>query len=489
MYRALRRAGIQSSTHVLGNVSLLMSISTCIEPSSDFDDASCAAQLGQVSVFHCGDSDLGAIAGFRNRLDSGGAGRSCRNVDFGFETFCLLRVFAGWTELRDVDQAAETMTVQLNKDNAYQRNLFEALRFFMCSKWWDRVWILQEIIVPERATVYCGGMVAPWDIKDGEDLPSWVPDWSASAHDDIERIRAENAKHYETTLGSQVSTVWSDPSPDGINDRSGGGCDNSDVQELRAAFTHHRTTFTRPNSNCLSGPQRPGEADLFGEKFQVRHHRNGVISMLGQYVDTVELVADPMQTSDTRFLTLQSWASVIAQHFEKREHRPQGQTIGNMIRRTLCADMASVDDQTRRLNVGDMDALVSWLLQGPYPRDAPELRLVHGRLFEGVDNPRLGLVNEGVDMVTAARVATHRRTLFVTRMGYIGLGPAKMRVGDSVFVVPGSTTSFILRRAGFCKVEPRWFGVPTRRCELVGDCYAHGLIDGEAMHESRPQVI
>ncbi|KAK5653025.1 hypothetical protein OQA88_9311 [Cercophora sp. LCS_1] len=71
------------------------------------------------------------------------------------------------------------------------------------------------------------------------------------------------------------------------------------------------------------------------------------------------------------------------------------------------------------------------------------------------------------------RLRSLYRRLFVTERGYMGLGPREMQVGDSAFLVHGSRTPLVFR--------PRDFG----HWELVGDCYVHGIMQGEAFVESK----
>ncbi|KAF8857796.1 hypothetical protein BDZ45DRAFT_674423 [Acephala macrosclerotiorum] len=65
--------------------------------------------------------------------------------------------------------------------------------------------------------------------------------------------------------------------------------------------------------------------------------------------------------------------------------------------------------------------------------------------------------------------STKGRRFFITENGYMGLG--RPEVGDEVWVLFGGDTPFVLRPS---TSDPG--------CHLlVGDCYVHGLMDGEAM--------
>jgi len=68
-----------------------------------------------------------------------------------------------------------------------------------------------------------------------------------------------------------------------------------------------------------------------------------------------------------------------------------------------------------------------------------------------------------------AASASEGRVFARTRSGYYVLGPASMEAGDMVCVLLGCKVPFCLRP------------VDGRNCFLVGECYVHGLMKGEAM--------
>ena len=61
------------------------------------------------------------------------------------------------------------------------------------------------------------------------------------------------------------------------------------------------------------------------------------------------------------------------------------------------------------------------------------------------------------------------RSLFTTDEGYIGLAPLAAKPGDHVCVLLGSDSPFLLRPTG------------NEQYQLVGPCYAHGIMCGEAL--------
>jgi hypothetical protein len=70
------------------------------------------------------------------------------------------------------------------------------------------------------------------------------------------------------------------------------------------------------------------------------------------------------------------------------------------------------------------------------------------------------------------------RAFFVSKKGYFGLAPSTARAGDLICVLAGGRPSFVLRYLRETPL-PGYSSVPG--FTLVGDCYVHGIMDGEAM--------
>jgi hypothetical protein len=68
--------------------------------------------------------------------------------------------------------------------------------------------------------------------------------------------------------------------------------------------------------------------------------------------------------------------------------------------------------------------------------------------------------------------ATLLRSFFVTGDGHFGMGPAGMKKGDEIFVLEGGRCPLVLRSKD-----------QNDHYTLVGDCYLHKFMDGEAMAE------
>lgn len=64
------------------------------------------------------------------------------------------------------------------------------------------------------------------------------------------------------------------------------------------------------------------------------------------------------------------------------------------------------------------------------------------------------------------------RRLLVTEEGYIGNGPAGTQPGDVIYVLAGGPEPYLLRPVADSSPKPAF--------TVVGDCYLHGVMDGEA---------
>ena len=82
-----------------------------------------------------------------------------------------------------------------------------------------------------------------------------------------------------------------------------------------------------------------------------------------------------------------------------------------------------------------------------------------------------------------------RRCIFATDKGYLGLGPRNLETGDLICVFPGAAVPFALRERddGVGRLESTVWTKERRECELVGECYVHGIMDGE-LWKGRPRL-
>ncbi|KAH7065737.1 hypothetical protein BKA63DRAFT_571886 [Paraphoma chrysanthemicola] len=82
---------------------------------------------------------------------------------------------------------------------------------------------------------------------------------------------------------------------------------------------------------------------------------------------------------------------------------------------------------------------------------------------------------------TAISSILSHRHLFFTNVRLLGLGPRGMKAGDVVIVPEGSQTPFVYRRE--VDADDPLEGGCVRRGQLIGECYVHGLMNGDPVRK------
>ncbi|KAI4184727.1 MAG: hypothetical protein L6R41_004543 [Letrouitia leprolyta] len=141
-----------------------------------------------------------------------------------------------------------------------------------------------------------------------------------------------------------------------------------------------------------------------------------------------------------------------------------------------------------RENIFDTDIFISGLLLQLAQKDTcgvlPGLEEIvnfarHAGLahFAEVVNDEYEQQVKTADPYSVAFNQTSWLRFFCTEGKLMGMGPFSLQVGDSIWLVPGSEVLIVLRK-----------GSGANRYELVGDCYVHGLMGGEAVDEALPRM-
>ncbi|KAI0198010.1 heterokaryon incompatibility protein-domain-containing protein [Astrocystis sublimbata] len=166
------------------------------------------------------------------------------------------------------------------------------------------------------------------------------------------------------------------------------------------------------------------------------------------FVDTIattQPIASNLQPSDTSIQ--QSWLPT-----DSHDNYIAGGTIREAYNHTILADIGRQESMTPGNRPYRRGYAMDWSLL-----DKP-LSLVNAKDAE----LRTFLLDDLV-------CTTVGRRLFRTAKGYVGLGPAAAKAGDSVCVLMGGRLLYCLR------------ALTGGRHEFVGECYVHGLMDGEVL--------
>ena len=78
--------------------------------------------------------------------------------------------------------------------------------------------------------------------------------------------------------------------------------------------------------------------------------------------------------------------------------------------------------------------------------------------------------------------AMQARVLFTTKKGLVGIGPPYIQPGDLVCIIIGAQTPFLVRKSKSATEQAPMY-------EVVGDCYVHGLMNGEGLGMGREEDI
>ncbi|KAF2178732.1 hypothetical protein K469DRAFT_642268 [Zopfia rhizophila CBS 207.26] len=119
-------------------------------------------------------------------------------------------------------------------------------------------------------------------------------------------------------------------------------------------------------------------------------------------------------------------------------------------------------------------------LESSYKVFRRELSSAHKQFSNG-GNPeaRFEVSSQGLDYTLALQETLLGWRFFTTHRGYAGVGPASTKIGDSVYVFNGGGVPFLLTPS-----ESRE-GV----YRLLGECYVHGLMNGEARSLVPPESL
>ncbi|KAH8699399.1 hypothetical protein GQ44DRAFT_718196 [Phaeosphaeriaceae sp. PMI808] len=179
-----------------------------------------------------------------------------------------------------------------------------------------------------------------------------------------------------------------------------------------------------------------------------------VLSLIGAIVDSISFVGKPLNPKlhsyeflDVEDSIFSAWLPHLTGHdgrlrsniLCKIQYKPTGESMRLACRRTLLLDVFLSQDPwiPKRITVDDFEDLSTEDIDDDLIRNGNFLQFWHGRTF------------------------------FATPQGYIGLAPIECCIGDIVCIFFGAVTPYILRPTG------------DGRYNFVGECYVHGIMDGE----------
>ncbi|RDW82327.1 hypothetical protein BP6252_03439 [Coleophoma cylindrospora] len=212
---------------------------------------------------------------------------------------------------------------------------------------------------------------------------------------------------------------------------------------------------------------------------------NSILSLSGIFIDKVTEVGNVMHEI--------SWPQLI----ETSEHWENTRTM--CLKRnpylesaTYPAGGGSLQDAYWRTLLGNLISTVEYYNEeqgDPYRSVKDEDYEVYQRWWKSVKDGA-GVLDSFGYMIAGTFLT---KTFFVTDCGYYGLGPQNMKAEDEVYVLFGSNVPFVLRpnpNRDFhaLSMDSGLFLRDGFHCYLVGDCYVHGFMNGEALDDEQRRV-
>ena len=198
------------------------------------------------------------------------------------------------------------------------------------------------------------------------------------------------------------------------------------------------------------------EVDNFSSRraYNADGNRGGVTTIDGKCLRVHGFVLDSIvEVYPACYHNLATGGLYIERHWRphnETEAYPLGGTVMEAFSHTLLADIGRSSKDSGTLKRG---MKVDWAVVDQDPASLPP-EPKQRRSWMLIDIKR----------------ATFGRRLIRTKAGLIGLGPGFAEVGDLVCVLDGGHVLYVLRK----KARPPLY-------EFIGECYVHGMMDGEAL--------
>lgn len=256
--------------------------------------------------------------------------------------------------------------------------------------------------------------------------------------------------------------------------------DFSKAHALGGTLDHFTKQLTLYNACC-------------GMKTSAKVLDTNILALEGVRVDFIDRASTHlMNLKHERQLSIfEHWYEVAEE--ECKETNPNWR---NCFWRTLCGDTIVSDARSqphqstplqpagplRRVTGRDEALFGAWCTANNHVK----FRDVYNKAGDLNSEKRASSILQSEDigaMNHAIRITTRDRRFIVSRSGRLGIAPKEAvltsLVADEIFVIAGSRTPVVLRPVGTRDVP----SVGRRLChELIGDCYLHGVMDGETMY-------
>jgi hypothetical protein len=432
----------------------------------------------------------------------------------------------------------ETPCLKLNEKGTLFMHLpilQKGLELIVFSEWWNRIWTVQEAILPKTATLVLGSMMAPLSLLVNAEIASSSHQSSGCCNRVMEqslfnalnvafhkifRLHSTSLTRKEGSKPSLFDLMWDFRPQNATDDRDKvfgllglippSSVDSEIVPDY--SMTTHEL-YTKVMLHCLIK-----NASLFALELCTRNKR-GFPSWVVDWSDQPKSRASNGRRARRR---------VIMETYDLSRHNAftkllsdellhlRGFKVGTIsscsekiVLRKKQEKMASFEDLQNlsgfelKSNRQYPDGKDSWedaywrTLCGDiwrvgfdekgfsvYQKIGPEGRLVYQDwcLYrKGLDISCNSEKREVMLFHQIVRRMTYERRFFVSTKNYLGLGPLDMRPGDELYLLQGGSVPFVLRKCPPNDELPRnaTLSLPGPQFTFIGNCYMHGIMFGE----------
>ncbi len=389
---------------------------------------------------------------------------------------------------------------------AIKSRAWDALGRIFERAWFRRLWVVQEAALAAVATMMCGGQTVPWkDMVNVCRCQVGSHDPEHEAHSSMLAIETQRERHYRG-LDSPVIDILllcsdfncTDPR-DKIFGLLGLTTDARDpilapdyslsVQEVYGKVTRFLMTRDKslavlcdvrnpktlqglptwtPDWSIPSAIQKTLGSRLRGQYNAAQSTQASVqlsddlrtLFLDGVAVDSIHTLGNvllPLPGHDLEILP--QWESMV----QSAQPYPTGEDPTTVLWRTLIADsgIRGVKSDKHHRDLYD-----SW--HNIFDRNLLVLHKSKAEWTQLLDHDTLN--TRAVEFHTAMSEVCVGRRFLITRQGYVGLGPAHARENDMICIFHGGSVPFLVRQNDTIS-----------EYDLVGECFIHGLMSGEAL--------
>jgi hypothetical protein len=425
----------------------------------------------------------------------------------------------------------------LKEEIGSDEHCWHAIRSIFSRNWWNRAWIFQEAIVSQSAILLCGSSFLWWDaivqtvsliheISHDEDMipDKLVESISGVAHRSVQvlnligywkeyRCQQSRPRALIETLSSLRNLYASDPKDKvyaGLGLTTERLIDIDYSLETHQIYTSLAGSYITKFQNldildyCVF-PEGKSDLPTWVPDWRVKnhsspffksshHHGEGwtyaasgrrrletsmtgsppTLIVKGSIITTIEALGEKLhfrppgperttkESIDDHWRQILQWQRIANAYLEaiaKVEslhiHDARGHhikypytydTISRAFQKTLFADVRLTDENEYMSRLSD-------------------------NVVDAEDMSDISKIPEAWDSRNAAalNLAITGRRFFISRDAYIGLGPDAAEEGDSVCIISGAEVLHVVRH------------VEGHKYLFIGECYAHGLMDGQAI--------